>query len=123
MKEGVGGKENGFQALDAIVLLWLLDASMAHSRLSLLAIGVILIFQIAARAATPTPEVAPSIIATEKSCERPMTIICNGKYKGGRKPSDAELKEILGLHAEWLILSGGGYDPAFANDSKCGYVD
>jgi len=81
-----------------------------------MAIGIILIFQVAARATTPTPAAAPSIVATANSCERPMKIICNGRYKGGGKPSDAELKEILGLHAEWLILSRGGYAPGFAND-------
>jgi len=45
-------------------------------------------------AATPTPEAPPSTVAAEP--------VCNGKYKGGVKPSDAELKEILKKHAEWV---------------------
>jgi hypothetical protein len=28
--------------------------------------------------------------------------VCNGKYKGGLKPSAAELADILKQHAAWL---------------------
>src|SRR2546423_1171496 len=39
---------------------------------------------------------------------------CTGKYKGGLKPNDAELKEILRQHAAWARGDG----PFFLNDRK-----
>jgi Pentapeptide repeats (8 copies) len=80
---------------------------MAPSRIVLLVIGVALIAQAAAVAATPTPEASPGT----------ATLVCNGKYKGGLKPSPDELAEILKKHAEWG-KDGGPYDPELANDPR-----
>jgi hypothetical protein len=41
---------------------------------------------------------------------------CNGKYKGGLKPTDAELKEILKQHAAWL--KDGGQLPLALDNPK-----
>jgi uncharacterized protein YjbI with pentapeptide repeats len=43
--------------------------------------------------------------------------VCNGKYKGRRKPSPAELAEILKKHDEWL-KDGGRDNPKLANDPR-----
>jgi Pentapeptide repeats (8 copies) len=44
--------------------------------------------------------------------------VCNGKYKGGVKPSDAELKEILKKHADWVKDGGGWYKAKLADDPR-----
>jgi hypothetical protein len=83
---------------------------MARSRIALIVVSVVLIFQAASVAATPPPQIAPPGAAVP---------VCNGKYKGGLKPSPAELAEILKQHAAWLknkflYL----YDPKLANDPR-----
>jgi Pentapeptide repeats (8 copies) len=82
---------------------------MAHSRIAILVIGVVLISQAAPVVATPTPEAAPSAIAAAP--------VCNGKYKGWLKPSAAELANILKKHAAW-VKDGGWLDPKLANDPR-----
>jgi uncharacterized protein YjbI with pentapeptide repeats len=68
--------------------------------------------------AAPTSEVAAAGVAAP---------VCNGKYKGGIKPSAAELAEILKKHAEWLkdadldnpkFVKDGNGNPKFANDPR-----
>jgi hypothetical protein len=65
---------------------------MACSPIAILVIGVALFFQAAPVAATPTPEVAPPAA---------VMAVCNGKYKGGLKPSPNELADILKKHTDW----------------------
>src|SRR5208282_3968174 len=86
------------------------DDTMSYLRsqlgIALLLIGVGLVFQAEALAATPTLAAAPSVAAGP---------ICNGKYKDGLKPSPAELAEILKQHATWIRDSGSG-NPRMSND-------
>jgi hypothetical protein len=84
---------------------------MAHSRIALLVIGVILISQAAPVAATPAPEAAPPVA---QSTAGP---VCNGKYKDFLKPSFDELAEIFKKHAAWM-KAGGVYDPKLADDPR-----
>src|SRR6516164_9112225 len=70
---------------------------MANTRIALMVIGVLLI----AQAATPQ-----------------LSII--GRYNGGLKPSDDELKEIFKEHDAW-VKDGGPYhlnDSKVANDPR-----
>jgi hypothetical protein len=80
---------------------------MAHVRIALLVIGAVLIAQSLAVAETSTPAASVSAAAAP---------VCNGKYKGGLRPSAAELKEILKQHAAWVDI-GGWYDE-LANDPR-----
>jgi hypothetical protein len=85
---------------------------MAHSSLAPLVIGIVLFSLAAPLAATPTPAVAPTPVAAVP--------VCNGKYKGGLKPSSDELAEILKKHADWvkdggLVFSKLADDPRRAN--------
>ncbi|MBV8456954.1 MAG: hypothetical protein JO122_10115 [Acetobacteraceae bacterium] len=79
---------------------------MAHSRIALIIIGVLLTVQ----AVTPR-------------CCLGDEVKCTGKYKGGLKPTDAELKEILKQHDAWM-KDFGPYaqyhldDPKVANDPR-----
>ena len=70
---------------------------MAHSRIALIIIGVVLIAQ------TAMPP-----------CCRGDEVKCTGKYKDGRKPTDDELKKILKKHDAW-VEDGG---PDHLEDSK-----
>jgi hypothetical protein len=71
---------------------------MAHSRIALIVIGVLLIAQAA----------APQLCLGQP---------CTGKYKGGLTPSPAELAKILKLHAKWLN-AGGRNDSKLAKDPR-----
>ncbi len=82
---------------------------MACSRIALLAIGVVLLTQAAAGAATPIPEGAPPV---------PAVPVCNGKFKGGLRPSPDELADILEKHHEWELVGGWWGDPKLANDPR-----
>lgn len=42
---------------------------------------------------------------------------CTGKYKGGLKPSHAQLAEILKQHSAWL-KAGGPFDSRLENDPR-----
>jgi pentapeptide repeat protein len=71
--------------------------------------GFKLISQPGAGATTPTPEVAPPDAAVP---------VCNGKYKGGLKPSPDELADILKKHQQWTNMTAAGAannDPMRAN--------
>jgi pentapeptide repeat protein len=69
---------------------------MPPSCIALLVIWVVLISQVVPVAATPPPLVAQP---------RPAVSVCNGKFKGGLKPSPSELAEILNKHFEWWSSS------------------
>jgi Pentapeptide repeats (8 copies) len=72
---------------------------MVHSRIALLAIGVVLISQ-----AAPTERVRAAVPGA-------AVPVC------GLKPSPDELANILKKHAEWL-KDGGRQDPKLANDPR-----
>jgi len=86
--------------------------SMAHIRLAFIVIGVVLISLAAPVMAAPlAPAVATSAVAAAS--------VCNGKYKGGLRPSQAELAEILKKHAAWLKEGGDRPDSRLAaNDPR-----
>ena len=79
---------------------------MSYSRVALLLIGVVLISRAAPVAATPAPKVVPPVAAPP---------VCNGKYKGERKPSPDELADILRKHTEWVRDAGRDNDARRAN--------
>jgi hypothetical protein len=76
---------------------------MKHSHLALIAIGILL----TAQAATP-----PSCLGDE--------VKCPGNYKGGLKPIDDKLKEILKQHSAWVKDGGPDHldDPIVAKDPR-----
>src|SRR6266849_1677026 len=74
-----------------------MNRSMARLQIALLVIGVVLI----AQATMPRQAMGQ----------------CSGKYKGGLRPSPAELADILTKHAEWL-KAGGLHDPRLTNDPR-----
>ena len=74
----------------------------------LLVIGVVLLAEAALAATAPTLAVALSID------DGPA---CNGKYKGGLKPTNLELADIFKQHAAWMNDAGVA-DPEMANDPR-----
>jgi uncharacterized protein YjbI with pentapeptide repeats len=87
---------------------------MKHAYLALLTIGFLLTSQVAA---------PRNCLGDEPKVE------CNGKFKGGGSPLDAELKEILQRHAAWVKDLVGPFtfsfvepkdldDPKVANDPR-----
>jgi hypothetical protein len=64
---------------------------MPRSRLALSALGIVLF----ALATVP-----------RRSLSDEPKLVCNGKYKGGLKPTDADLKEILQKHDAWVMQMG-----------------
>jgi hypothetical protein len=92
--------------LDARPSISLMNPFMAHARI-VLVVGIVLLVQASAMA-QPTPATVPSAAPTP---------VCNGKYKGGGKPSAAEFMEILENHYKWLEI-GGWYKDELANDPR-----
>jgi hypothetical protein len=86
-----------------------MNPSMPHSRIAPLVIAFVLLAQASLAAPPPTPVASPAAAVP----------VCNGKYKDGLTPSDAELKETLKQHGAWLndvrTLSG---KPGLANDPR-----
>jgi hypothetical protein len=80
------------------------ETPMARSHIILFTIGVVVL-----------PHASPLNCFGD-----PFKVECNGKYKGGLEPSDAELKKILQLHAAWVKDGGPSHldDPKVANDPR-----
>jgi uncharacterized protein YjbI with pentapeptide repeats len=81
---------------------------MSNLRIVLLVMGVALISQ-----ASAPPQVMGQVQVEARGVQ------CNGKYKGGLKPSPAELAEIFKKHDEWL-KEGGGSDSKLVYDPRRG---